>query len=159
MQRRLLLQGKLFDFLQGNRLVPSTSKVRVLLATMDSSAIPKCPAASIASGTASTASAPVATRGGIGILGIDAPPFPANSHRKSLQNGPRIVAGRIHSVIDGKVPADQISTHGRVLTRKHFACVRCVRLIFPVVDTRHTGKASTGAIGFVVRFGPFPSAA
>lgn len=126
---------------------------------MDASAIPKCSATSIASGAASTASAPIATRGGIGVLGIDTPPFPANSHRKSLQDCPGVVAGRIHSVIDGKVPADQISTHGRVLTGKHFACVGGVRLIFPVIDTRHTGKASTGAIGFVVRFGPFPSAA
>ena len=71
-----------------------------------------------ASKAAGAASSTAATAGGgcIRILSIHASPFRSNGDWDPLQHASLLVAGGVHAIIDGEIPADQVGTHGSVLS-------------------------------------------
>lgn len=69
------------------------------------------------------------------------------------------MAGGIHAVIDGEIAANQVCTHGSILTSKELRLVRCVSLVFAVVDAGNAGVSSSGAVRLVGGLGPLATAA
>lgn len=110
---------------------------------------------------AGAASSTAATAGGgcIRILSIHASPFRSNGNRYPLQNASLLVAWGVHAIIDREVPADQVGTHGRVLSGQDLGFIGCAGLVLAVIDAGNAGIADPGTIGFVDRLGPLATSA
>lgn len=50
------------------------------------------------------------------VVRVHTPPFRTDRHRQALDNRSLGVAGWVHAIIDRKVAANQVGTHGSVLT-------------------------------------------
>ena len=61
---------------------------------------------------------------------------------------------RIHAIVDRKVAADQVGTHGGVFTSEEIASIGGIRLVFTVVDPSHANIPSACAIALIVRLWP-----
>jgi hypothetical protein len=102
---------------------------------------------------APTASA-LSARRGISIVKVAALPARTNGHRDALYDTPVVMARRIHAVVDGEVPTNQVRTHGRILTGKGLGFAYGIRLIFAVVDAHNAGVPACSCVRFVQRFWP-----
>ncbi|RHZ44718.1 uncharacterized protein CDV56_102760 [Aspergillus thermomutatus] len=60
----------------------------------------------------------LSARRGISIVDVAALPARTNGHRDPLYDAPVVMARRIHAVVDGEVPTNQIRPHGCILTGK-----------------------------------------
>ena len=69
------------------------------------------------------------------------------------------MAGGIHAVIDREIAANQVCTHGSILTSEELRLICCVRLVFAVVDAGNAGVSSSGAVRFVGWLWPLATAA
>lgn len=66
---------------------------------------------------------------------------------------------RIHAIIDRKITADQVCTHGSVFTGQDLRFISGAGLVLAVVDAGNAGIAESRAIGFVGRLGPLATSA
>jgi hypothetical protein len=96
----------------------------------------------------------LSTRRGISIVKIAVLPARTNSHRDPLYDTPVVMARRIHAVVDGEVPTDQVRPHGRILTGKGLGFAHGICLVFAVVDTHNAGVSACTCVGLVLRFWP-----
>ena len=69
------------------------------------------------------------------------------------------MAWRVHAIIDGEIPADQVGTHGSVLSGQDLGFIGCAGLVLAVIDAGNAGVADPGTIGFVDRLGPLATSA
>ncbi|RLL94274.1 hypothetical protein CFD26_103533 [Aspergillus turcosus] len=88
-----------------------------------------------------TASA-LSARRGISIVEVAALPARTNGHWDALYDTPVVMASRIHAVVDGKVPTNQVRTHGRILTGKGLGFAYGIRLVFAVVNAHNAGVSA-----------------
>ncbi|KAG2027151.1 hypothetical protein GB937_000889 [Aspergillus fischeri] len=84
----------------------------------------------------------LSTRRGISIVKIAALPARTNSHRDPLYDTPVVMARRIHAVVDGEVPTNQVRPHGRILTGKGLGFAYGICLVFAVVDAHNAGVSA-----------------
>ena len=106
-----------------------------------------------ASWTTTTTSAPTTTRS-ICVLTVGTSPFTPNGHGYALKDATFTGPGRIHSIVDREVPADQVRPHSCILTGQCLGLVCCVSLVLSVVDTRDAGVAALRTVCFVMRVWP-----
>lgn len=112
----------------------------------------------IAPGAAATTATSTAGRK-FGIVRVHTSPFGSNGYGYSLQHATSSMARGIHAVIDGEIAANQVCTHGSILTSEELRLVCRVRLVFAIVDAGDAGVSSTGAVRFVGWLGPLATAA
>lgn len=86
-------------------------------------------------------------------------PAGANSDGDSLGNTAVVDTGRVHAVIDRKIPTDQIGAHGGVFARHGLGFVDFVGLVLAVVDPNHAGVPCAVFVDFIAWFGPMTAAA
>lgn len=70
-----------------------------------------------------------------------------------------LVARRVHAIVDREVAADEVSTHGRVLTRERIRLVHCVGLVLAMIDPYCTAVPCRRLVEFVPGFRPVTPAA
>lgn len=101
---------------------------------------------------AAAAAAPAVTTGrSVGpVVDIAAVPAGANRHGDALDNAAMVVAGRVHAVVDGKVPANQVGSHGGVFARQCLGLPDGVGLVFPVIHA-HDARVARGSAKWLVK--------
>jgi hypothetical protein len=82
-----------------------------------------------------------------------------NCDGNSLYNPSMVVANRVHSVVDRKVPADQVSSHSGMLLGQRRGGIVFVRLIFAVVHPNNASISGGRGIGAVVWIWPMAAVA
>ena len=70
-----------------------------------------------------------------------------------------LMSRRILALVDGKVTADEVSTHGGLFSGQCFRLADSVRLIFAMVDSHRTAVPGRCLIELVSRVGPLTSTA
>lgn len=67
------------------------------------------------------------------------------------------MAGRVHAVVDGEVPADQISSHGSLFAGQEFGLADFIGLVFAVIDPDDAGVSCAGATVYLFVKGLWPT--
>lgn len=75
----------------------------------------------------------------------------------SLHHPAMSMARRVHSIVDGKVPTQQVGPHGSIFPGQRITRKVGVGLIFPVVHRHHASIATRGAVGLILRMRPAPT--
>lgn len=92
--------------------------------------------------TTTTTSAPTAA-GRIRIFAVGASSLTADGNGYALKDTTLTGSGRIHPIIDGEIPADQVRPHCRILTGQCFGLICRIGLVLSVVDTCNAGIATS----------------
>lgn len=67
--------------------------------------------------------------------------------------------GRVHAIVDGEIPANQIGAHGGVFAGHNLGLVDFVALVLAVVDAYHAGVPCAVLVDLIAWFGPMTAAA
>jgi hypothetical protein len=65
-----------------------------------------------------------------------------NGSGNSLHNSSVVMANRILAIVDGKVAADEVGSHGGILLGQVLCGIVCIRLVFAVVHCDDTSISS-----------------
>lgn len=70
-----------------------------------------------------------------------------------------LMSRRVHTVVDRKVAADQVCTHGGTLAGQRLVAADTVCSVLAVVDTNRAGVSAVAYVCVVDWFGPIATAA
>lgn len=74
----------------------------------------------------------------------------ADRNRYALHDASVVMASRIHPIVNGKVPAYQVSSHRSILLGKRLGRIIRVGLIFAIVHSDNTPVSGGRAVGAIM---------